>query len=96
MTLIYQVLYRSHNLFFGFIGLLLLLILGLSLMSLSIQRLHDAGYSGWWTALNYLSLTLGVANGFSDSGIEYIEVIGTIIFIILVCLPSKQENNEYK
>jgi uncharacterized membrane protein YhaH (DUF805 family) len=49
-------------------------------LAAQIRRLHDAGFSGWWTLLSY---------------IPFINIIGFIPLLILLALPSKASGSRF-
>ncbi|MFH4354775.1 MAG: DUF805 domain-containing protein [Neisseriaceae bacterium] len=70
-------------------------------LGISVRRLHDAGYSGWWVLAYYL------VNYLSAFGVVFLlkqpvaaaitsMVIGTLFVILLGSLPSKVVNNRYR
>lgn len=65
---------------FGIIGFIWVVINFIGFLALTIRRLHDSNKSGWWLLLCI------VLSGF---------VIGEIIFIVLMVLPSNDGGNRF-
>ena len=55
------------------------------LLSLYVRRLHDSGQSAWW-------LLLMLANFVQ---ISVLNTVISIVFLVLMLLPTKKENNPY-
>ena len=60
------------------------LILTISQISLSIRRLHDLNYSGWWLLAIYVI-----------SMIPIIQFLGLIAMILLFCIKGTTGTNKY-
>lgn len=65
---------------FGIIGFIWVVVNFIGFLALTIRRLHDSNKSGWWLLLCI------VLSGF---------VIGEIIFIVLMILPSNDGGNRF-
>lgn len=65
---------------FGIIGFIWVVVNFIGFLALTIRRLHDSNKSGWWLLLCI------VLSGF---------VIGEIIFIVLMVLPSNDGGNRF-
>lgn len=78
------------------LGLMVLFGCSWYIISLSIRRLHDAGYSGFWLFLVALIAKLNQSQ-IVTINIKNYEIIVTIITIIIVgSLSRKNINNKYK
>ena len=88
-TLLKTYILNSHNVTVAISAFLIFLVLGFVLLSISVRRLHDAGYSGWWATLNYLGFIFGMYE-YTDTGIEYLLYAGgAMVVVYLWCQPSK-------
>ena len=78
------------------LGLMVLFGCSWYIISLSIRRLHDAGYSGFWLFLVALIAKLNQSQ-IVTINIKNYEIIVTIITIIIFgSLSRKNINNKYK
>lgn len=84
--------------------LLLAVVLIVPGISLFVRRLHDIGYSGWWTLLfAVLGILGGTANTiYSLHGYKALQyfyfvltAVSTILGLLVACLPSQPGENKY-
>ena len=79
---------KSYNLLSVIVYILFLLYgvaMIIPLLSLYVRRLHDSGQSAWW-------LLLMLANFVQ---ISVLNTVISIVFLVLMLLPTKKENNPY-
>lgn len=74
----------------GFMFLGFRIIFTLPLITLSVRRIHDIGYSGWTIAFAYAAIVLLL---FYDSSVS--SGINMILFFILACMNSQMTINKY-
>ncbi|MDL2281077.1 DUF805 domain-containing protein [Selenomonadales bacterium OttesenSCG-928-I06] len=67
-----------------FISFIFGIIITISQISLSVRRLHDLNYSGWWILGIYLIFM-----------IPFVQFLGPIAIILLVCLKGTTGRNKY-
>ena len=65
---------------FGIIGFIWVVVNFIGFLALTIRRLHDSNKSGWWLLLCI------VLSGF---------IVGEILFIVLMVLPSNDVGNRF-
>lgn len=64
---------------------------------LTFRRLHDTGRSGWWCLLTVIPSLLYVytAGTFSSLFILIINLIGSIVLLVFLSMPSEPGENKY-
>lgn len=85
-------LYDELSTFSIFI-LIIIILTAIPTWGLMFRRLHDAGFSGWWALLMFISSKDIDSLGYVW---EIISWVLNIIIIILLLLPSKIHNNKYR
>lgn len=82
------------------IGVMYAMGIFLPCLGLTVRRLHDAGYSGWWT----LPALIGVA---AIVGVVYVAlpgerlallalvVVGAVVAVVFAALPSERGENRH-
>ena len=95
----------NHTALFALTTLLAICVIFVPLLieiSLSVRRLHDLGYSGWWIFLGVILLfSFGFGKNFLDAGTEVVltgivtTVSGVVVFVLLSVMPGEERANAY-